>query len=698
MTARQVAHRLGHIAMHSSPSPQKPASEPSCATASLREANFYRVMRRLAIVVFLLQAIALLAISNYMRAHFALSIDYSIFEQARYLISHGTMDPYTTVSHFFYWQNHGEFIMWPLALISAVLLPNGMFLLALQDLSTAAAGLVAFLWVIDRLSVCRARLQVAIQMIALGTLIILIVNPWIYWSSIYDFHFQGTAALVLLLIARDLDRNRLRSSFVYVPILLSMGDVTGTYLVGLAISFALVRKLRHETLRPAIYIALVGVAWTAVLTLMHANQGSNLDLFYSYLAAGGQHATAPTKVSAASIGIGALLHPLRALAAIGHGLPNDWANAAPPGFLGVFSPWGMGISLMLFLSTNLIGKADLALSFSRPSFQSLPVYLFVPVGTAFVLSWGVEHKRRLVQLASLVLGTAVLLQSIAWSVVWMPLLIPTWSTVSNSAAGTLQWASSHIPASAEVAVQEGVLGRFADHRFTYILIGAPTTVPVRTSTMYFVVAPGAGQELPVNMSAPLLSDIAHLRGTVLVRHGGGVWVFRYSPKPEQHSVTLEASSTLPAWLLRSGVGKKMLYGPPTGWYVAASGKAGYVAYGDYYREPIGKYTASVYMSSSGPVTIQVWNATAGTLIAQRTVPSTDSPEAITFPLSVTSLVPLHGQEGIAPFSVQPIPPIPGNDIEIRVYTPGGAVVSVYSVRLVVRSRYRSGVGVQAPLT
>lgn len=650
--------------------------------AQLTEARRFRALiRRIALGAFLMQAIVLLSISEYMRSHFALSIDYSIFEQARYLISHGTIDPYTSISHFYYWQNHGEFIMWPLALLSAVFLPNGMFLLALQDISTAAAGLVALMWVVDRITLPSDRVTRPLRAIIVGTLLILLANPWIYWSSIYDFHFQATSTLMLLLIARDLDRNRLRSAFVYIPILLSTGDVTGTYLVGLALSFALVRKLRHETMLPALYIAMAGIAWTAALTAIHANKGSHLDLFYGYLAAGGHYAAPQTHASGVSIGLGALAHPLRAWSAITHGLPNDWGNAAPGGLLGILSPWSAGVSLTLFLSTNLIGNSSLALSYSRPSFQSLPVYLFVPTGTAFVLAWGVSQRRRWIRIFSLLSGSIVLVQALAWSAVWTPLLLPTWSTVSATSARTLQWAATNIPTSAEVVVQEGIVGRFANRRFVYTLIGAPSTVDVRSSTIYFVLAPTAGQELPVNMTIPLLTDISHLHDAVLVKHGGGVWVFKYSPQRGQRSVVLNNTLTLPAWAFPSAAGRKMLYGPPSLWHVAANGRPGYVVYGDYYRELTGQYRATVDMSSSGATVVEVWNATADTLIAQRRVPATNAPTLISFPVTVASLAPLHGQEGIKPFSIQPIPPIPGNDIEIRVYSPTGTSMSVYSVRL-----------------
>ena len=68
---------------------------------------------------------------------FSLTPDFAQYQQAWYLIAHGHLNPYDTMGSFVFWQNHGEFVMWPLALLYWVW-PHGITLLWLQD--TAVVG------------------------------------------------------------------------------------------------------------------------------------------------------------------------------------------------------------------------------------------------------------------------------------------------------------------------------------------------------------------------------------------------------------------------------------------------------------------------------------------------------------------------------------------------------------------------------
>ena len=52
--------------------------------------------------------------------------------------------------------------------------------------------------------------------------------------------------------------------------------------------------------------------------------------------------------------------------------------------------------------------------FAEPLFQSMPVYVFLPVATVGVLTW-LTHRRRWVGLTVTVLVVA---QAIGWAVVW----------------------------------------------------------------------------------------------------------------------------------------------------------------------------------------------------------------------------------------------------------------------------------------
>jgi hypothetical protein len=109
-----------------------------------------------------------------------------------------------------------------------------------------------------------------------------------------------------------------------------------------------------------------------------------------------------------------------------------------------------------------------------------------------------------------------------------------------------------------------------------------------------------------------------------------------------------------------------------------------VVTGDNWQVTKGHYLASVHLSSSAPVRVETWNVTGARVLAVRTIAPTAPnalPEVVTLSLYLRHLYPQRPYSGVGPFSVLQAPPPPGNDVEIRVWTPGGGPVSVYSLGL-----------------
>jgi hypothetical protein len=101
-----------------------------------------RTVRRIGYLVLAVKFLGFCVWSMVLYQHFALTPDFAQYQQAWYLIAHGHLNPYDTVGNFAFWQNHGEFIMWPLALLYWVS-PGGVGLLWLQDAGVVGAELVA---------------------------------------------------------------------------------------------------------------------------------------------------------------------------------------------------------------------------------------------------------------------------------------------------------------------------------------------------------------------------------------------------------------------------------------------------------------------------------------------------------------------------------------------------------------------------
>src|SRR5882724_2195716 len=124
-------------------SPPSPDSGPG-----LRPAAPLGGLRRAGYVVLGLKLIAFGVWSATLYRHFSLTSDFAQYQQAWYLIAHGHLNPYDTVGNFTFWQNHAEFIMWPVALLYWVF-PHGVLLLWLQDAGVVGAEMVAFLWLCE---------------------------------------------------------------------------------------------------------------------------------------------------------------------------------------------------------------------------------------------------------------------------------------------------------------------------------------------------------------------------------------------------------------------------------------------------------------------------------------------------------------------------------------------------------------------
>ena len=90
--------------------------------------------------------VGLLTYSALIYDRFTLGIDFSIYYQAVDQISHGHLDPYSTIVGYPFIESHFELIVWPLSLLLLVF-RSPFVILAVQDLSLVGTGVLAVLWV-----------------------------------------------------------------------------------------------------------------------------------------------------------------------------------------------------------------------------------------------------------------------------------------------------------------------------------------------------------------------------------------------------------------------------------------------------------------------------------------------------------------------------------------------------------------------
>jgi len=115
--------------------------------------------------------------------------------------------------------------------------------------------------------------------------------------------------------------------------------------------------------------------------------------------------------------------------------------------------------------------------------------------------------------------------------------------------------------------------------------------------------------------------------------------------------------------------------------VTSNGRSGYVIDHAYWYEVPGSLEANVKLASTGSVNVEVWDATRSVLLARARVPATDGPLTIELPAELRRVQGEPVDTGSFIWRISPPLPSAGDQVEIRVWSPGKPEVTVYSVGL-----------------
>jgi len=615
------------------------------------------------------QLAGLLAWSALLYNRAALTWDFATYVQPWYLIAHGNLDPYSTISRMPFWQNDAEFIPWLLAPLYWVG-HTDLLLPWTQDLSVAGAEAVALTWLCE-LARARCRDRDAAWLTGLG-LALLVLNPWIWWTVSFDVHEEPLVMAFTVLLARDLNNGR-RRAWLWMPLVLAGGAPSATYVAGIGLGGVLAGR---RSRRMGAAMVAMGIGYSVLLVLVHGDAGVPLARHYGYLATLG--GPVPGDLSLGGLVAGVAGHPLGLVTVLWDKRADLLANLAPGGLAGVAMPMLAPLMLVVLLANTLSSSVE----FAAPTFQALPLYVLLPVGTVAMLAWLLRRHRRATWLAAGLLAA----QALGWALVWAPRTPGQWLRIPAPAAAILSGLRARIPATAEVIASQGEIGAFANRVSAYGLTG-PETVPVQPDT-WIIVTPTEGiQTASPATSMALIGELAGPLHATVVARGDGVWAFRWTPPPGTRTLTVPGRTVpggtvpVPAWAAAGAAGQPVITGPASGWHMAASGARGYVVDGIEWREPPGRYRAGVSLSAAVPVNVEVWDDTNGTLLARRTIPAGGGQRHVLLPVTAPDAADQTAYAGWGPFRAQFLSPPPGQVLEVRVWSPGGGAVNVYGAGL-----------------
>ncbi|HEY1466686.1 MAG TPA: DUF2079 domain-containing protein [Acidimicrobiales bacterium] len=472
--------------------------------------------------------------------------DFALYSQAWYLIAHGHLSPYSTVDQLPFWRNHFELIMWPLSLTYWIH-SSPVDLKWLQELAAVAAEAVAFRWVLDALG--RHRRSIPAAPVALGFIVVLLVNPNFYQSDWFDFHFQAFATLFLVLAARDLYNGRNRRALIWAAIMLLTGDVAATYAIGLGVAAL---ACSRETRRAGAILVAGGVVWIIVISSLHANVGSNLQGGLSYLATG-------SSVTIFTIVAGMIVHPGRWATVIHQRWHPILNTLTTGGVIGIAAPWALFITLVVLVPNALQANVG----YIKSPFQSFPVYIIVPVGTVLVLEWTArrgmlpsavtgdgeagpgsglaadKRRSRGVLVATCIVGIGLFGVALSSSIPNLSTAKSDWFVNTQSTAVALDGARSRIPPDAQVITSSAVSGALSQRKSIYAWYAVPQRFPITEKPVYFVFVPQDPlQPLTRKTTAAAIAYTTGLPGAQLVFHQSGVTMVRWQPPAGTRSVVL----------------------------------------------------------------------------------------------------------------------------------------------------------------
>jgi uncharacterized membrane protein len=632
-------------------------------------------VKKVLVVALIIQLIVMFAWSTLLYNRFALTWDFSQYQQGIWEIHHGYLNPPDTSLRGGLWGNSGQIIFWIIALVTWFT-PQGILLLFLQDLFVVLTEVVVLVWAYELIT-AKVEKSSMWRPVLLGLCgFILISNPWSYWTISWDIHSEPFCTIFCVLAARALYYRRPKSLAIWSVLTITGGMVECEYIVALGI---LALTLPKSSRKLGMYLIIGGLFWFGMLDyVLHAATSiPPPGQVYGYLT------NAPlngANLTLQQIVIKVLENPTTLIKQLWIEHPNVIAVLSAGGIIGIFNRWGLFIPIATIL-TNTLSRA-----FAITAFQNFPAFAFLTIGTIMVILSLLNKKKftiRSISISKIIpaLTAIIAFNCLMWSIIWIAPIKDQWLRTSNSAATILTQALHEIPSSDEVVSSQGVAGRFSKRVNVFIPLVGDWNVPLYGKTVWWILTSQQGIELASPaLTYGVMGTLIYQMNAKLVMHGGDVWVFKLHRQPNQTLFTTGLTNeTIPGWTVPGPAGKSVVSGPPSSWHTESNGKRGYTVAYAYWQENPGLYQITLKLKLNGKANIEVWNSTANNMIARRKIIGNGQVENLTYEFNISYEIPRAAYSGWGPFQILPNEPAQQNEFEIRLWTPGHVQLSVYQL-------------------
>ncbi|HTX00921.1 MAG TPA: DUF2079 domain-containing protein, partial [Acidimicrobiales bacterium] len=176
-----------------------------------------------------------------------LTWDYSIYYQPWYLVAHGHLLPRNTMEGgYLFLRNDGELIVYLLAPLYWLFPNHELGYLWLQDLAIAGVSATCLRLVIEQVpwnTSARWRSQGVAGAARALAVLLLVANPFVYWTASFDIHMEVFGAFFAVLTLRAGLQGR-RSTVVWAVLTAMCGAPSALNVVGIGIALAVVAAWR----------------------------------------------------------------------------------------------------------------------------------------------------------------------------------------------------------------------------------------------------------------------------------------------------------------------------------------------------------------------------------------------------------------------------------------------------------------------